>query len=178
MIRILNRMSDCNSIHSIWKFTGHIFMSTEIGVANVQKKKKKDNFFCNLETCSQMPLSKWKAWLCTFFLFTGQCLGNKSKCIQLFAITWFSTALRSPHALVAAQTVRATVAEGADGMWQQLGHTASCTRLHKAHGPQVGHAWYSICFCCSRIRSYYFLAAKEERNHCPITSSLIHSVSG
>jgi len=177
MIRILNRMSDCNSIHSIWKLIGHIFMSSEIGVANI-KKKKKDNFFCNLETCSQMPLSKWKAWLCTFFLFTGQCLGNKSKCIQLFAITWFSTALRSPHALVAAQTVRATVAEGADGMWQQLGHTASCTRLHKAHGPQVGHAWYSISFCCSRVRSYFFLAAKEERNHCPITSSLIHSVSG
>ena len=47
-------MSDCNSIHSILKFAGNVFMSTENGVKNIEKK----NFFWNLETYLQIPLSK------------------------------------------------------------------------------------------------------------------------
>jgi len=39
-------------------------MLMENEVANIQKKI--DNFFCNLETCSQIPLSQWKAWLNIF----------------------------------------------------------------------------------------------------------------
>ena len=60
---------DCNSIHSMWKFTVNVFMLTENGVASIQKYWL---FGGNLETYSQIPLSKWKARL-NVLLFTGVC---------------------------------------------------------------------------------------------------------
>jgi len=41
-----------------------------------------------------------------FLLFTGLCLAYVSKCMILFAISWFSTALCPPLFLVSAQTVQ------------------------------------------------------------------------
>ena len=41
MTRFLSWVSDYNSICSIWKFAGHVFMLTENGVSNIQKN---DNY--------------------------------------------------------------------------------------------------------------------------------------
>lgn len=57
-----------------------------------QVYKKMDYFFVHLETYSQIPLSKGKAQLHVFFLFTGLHLASISKCVKLFAVTWVSTA--------------------------------------------------------------------------------------
>lgn len=53
------------------------------------------DFFSYLETRSQICLSEWKAWQCTFHS-SQDCLSNVSQCIQLFAITCVSTV---PHLL-------------------------------------------------------------------------------
>lgn len=67
-------ISDRNSTHSFSKFTGNVFMLTESGVINIQKNWW---FFSrNLETYSQIPLSKWKAQLHFFSLFIGLYLAN------------------------------------------------------------------------------------------------------
>lgn len=67
---------------------------TESKVADCQKK----SILLYLETYSQ-------AWLYIFLLFTGLCLANVSKCIELFAITWVSAVLCPPHVLLSAQRV-------------------------------------------------------------------------
>jgi len=95
-------MPDCNSIHSILKSAGNVFVLTENGVANIPKNLwlfwQSWNIFSN-------SLSKHKLKLHIFFLFTGLCLASVSKCIQLFAITSVSTALGPPRVPVSAQTV-------------------------------------------------------------------------
>ena len=54
-----------------------------------KQKKNWDFFFCNLETCSQIPLSKQEQG-CIFFTVYRTVF---SQCINLFAITLLSTAL-------------------------------------------------------------------------------------
>lgn len=49
-------------------------------------------FFGNLETWSQIPVSKWKTHLHIFLLLIGPCSASIPKCIQLFVINWVSTA--------------------------------------------------------------------------------------
>ena len=44
-----------------------------------QINQQTDDFIGNLETYSQIPLTKWKAQLYIFLLFTGLCLANVSK---------------------------------------------------------------------------------------------------
>lgn len=78
--QIFDWLSDCNTIHSIWKFTCKALRLIENWDSNTQL------FFSNLETCSQIPLFKWKAMLYIFSLFTGSCLADVSKCITLHAI--------------------------------------------------------------------------------------------
>lgn len=89
MIKRLDQILDCKSIHSIWNFTSNVLMSTENWVPSIQKNGL---FFVHLETYSQIPLSKGKAQLHVFFLFTGLHLASISKCVKLFAVTWVSTA--------------------------------------------------------------------------------------
>ena len=60
----LSWMSDWNSASSTWKFASNVFMSTENGVAKIEKY---DDFFGDLEAYSQIPLSEWKARLHTFY---------------------------------------------------------------------------------------------------------------
>jgi len=52
-----------------------------------QINQQTDDFIGNLETYSQIPLTKWKAQLYIFLLFTGLCLANVSKSMNLFPIT-------------------------------------------------------------------------------------------
>ena len=71
--------------------------------------KKTDDFFLgggegSLETYYQIPLSK-QSTAAYFSEFTELSLASVSKCIQLFAITWVSTAPHPPHTLVSAQSV-------------------------------------------------------------------------
>ena len=40
MMKILNWISDCNSVYSLWKFAGNEFMLTENGVANTHTHTK------------------------------------------------------------------------------------------------------------------------------------------
>lgn len=83
--------------------------------------KKKDFFFNNLETCSQIPVSEWKARL-NIFHCTELCLANIAKYIKLFAITWFDTTLHPPHALFQPR---------------QCKHIVSCIELHVACGLDI-----------------------------------------
>jgi len=74
-------------------------MVTENGVRNIPK----NDFFANIETYSQISLSKLKASL---YIFCSQgCLSSVSKCIILFAINRASRALCPLSVLVSAQTV-------------------------------------------------------------------------
>ena len=107
MIRFLSWISDCNSIHPIWKFAGNVFISTGNGVTNKHTHAHKIAFLGNLESYSQIPLSKWKTAY-FFLLFTEQCFANVIKHILLFTITQVSTSLCAPHVLVSAQTVLIT----------------------------------------------------------------------
>jgi len=80
----LSWMSDCSSIHSIWKCAGNVFMLTDKGVANTPQKI--DFFPRNLETYSQVLLSK-----------------SKARCIS-----WVSAALCPPLFLASAQAALIT----------------------------------------------------------------------
>lgn len=61
-----------------------------------------DDFFCNLETCSEILSYKQQAQRHIFSLFTESCLFNISKCLKLFVITSVNTALCYLHVLVSA----------------------------------------------------------------------------
>jgi len=84
----LSRVSECNSVHSISKFSGTIFMFTENGVTQInwwlffQSWNLFSNFFIKMESTAVY-----------YSLFRAPYSASVSKCIQLFAITWVSTAL-------------------------------------------------------------------------------------
>jgi len=105
VIKFLSWIFDCSSICSVWKFTGDISMSTENEVTNIQKNwwffLQSWNLFLN----SFIKLESTATYF-FFLLFTGLCLAYVSKCMILFAISWFSTALCPPLFLVSAQTVQ------------------------------------------------------------------------
>jgi len=150
MVRFLNWMSDCNSTQSISKLPGSIFMLTENGVANIQKKHNDFFFFLWSWNLFSNSFLRTKSRVAHFLLFTGLHLDNESKCVQRLAITWAGTALHLPHALVPSQTVLIAQWRSAAAEWwvlpqgqagevgQQLGHSASCARPHAACSPWVG----------------------------------------
>ena len=87
-------MSDCSSMHSIWKLAGNIFMSTENGVEEVAK-------YCfprNLEICFQILVSNQKPRLHIFHcsqdaVFSSQRVEmHKTVCLHLslpsFSFIW------------------------------------------------------------------------------------------
>lgn len=71
-------------------------MLTEKGVENILK-----NYFLQW---SWNLLSNFSKHGCIFSAVHRMCLANVSTCIKLFAVTWASTALLPPRALVSAQT--------------------------------------------------------------------------
>lgn len=89
-IKFLSLRSDHKSIHCIWKFAGNVFMSTKNGVTSVPKNYL---FFLQSWNLFLNSLIKTANSIQPCFLFTGLCLADVSKGIQLFAITWVSTAL-------------------------------------------------------------------------------------
>lgn len=76
-------------------------MSTEIEVSTIQK-----NWFFFFQQSwnifSDSFLTIESRTVC-FLLFRALCLATVSQCINLFAITWASSVLCPPHALVSAQ---------------------------------------------------------------------------
>ena len=94
-------------------------MVTENGVRNIPK----NDFFANIETYSQISLSKLKASL---YIFCSQgCLSSVSKCIILFAINRASRALCPLSVLVSAQTVPI-----ANALWCVLVNDGCMPGLH------------------------------------------------
>ena len=100
MIKLLSWISDCNSVYSVhWEFIGNRLMSTENGVTYMtkkkkkKKKKKKSDFFQQSWDLFSNSFIKTESMAAPFSLFTGLCLASVSKHIQLFTITWVSTAL-------------------------------------------------------------------------------------
>ena len=94
-------MCDCSSMHSIWKFADHIFVSTENGLS----KHKLKIFFAILKPILKFFI-KMESMAVYSLLFRALCLANVSKRIQLCAITWVSTAQHClPCALLSADTV-------------------------------------------------------------------------
>ena len=91
---------DCNSIHSMWKFTVNVFMLTENRVASIQKK---------IDYLGEIlkPILKFlcqngkQGWM---FCCSQECV-KQCKYIKLFTVTWVSTALCPPCVLVSVQTV-------------------------------------------------------------------------
>ena len=91
---------DCNSIHSVWKFAGNVFMSPENGVANIQKT---DDFFLALLKPILQFLHHSGKHSCIFSAVHRTVFSHWSTYIQLFAFTWVAIALCPPHSLILAQ---------------------------------------------------------------------------
>lgn len=102
MIRFLNCIFDCNSMRSIWKYSVHVFKSTENGVASINWY-----FFWpswNLPSGFGITMESASAY---FLLLAGLHLANyQNACNDLPSCE--STALRFPHVLDSAQTVLIT----------------------------------------------------------------------
>ena len=81
----LSWMSDCSSVHSIWKLAGNIFMSTENGITNTTKHWWFSKISWNLYSNSCIQLKSKAAY---FSLLTRLLLAEVLKCIKLFALTW------------------------------------------------------------------------------------------
>ena len=58
----LSCTSDYNFIFSVWKLAGDVFMTTDNGVTNIQKK----NFSATLKPNLKFPYEKWKVRLHIF----------------------------------------------------------------------------------------------------------------
>jgi len=89
----LSWSSDCNSIHSMWKFASNVIRFNENVIANIQNTIYLFIYLfiysfihSNLETYSQIPVSERKARLHIFYC-SQDCL-KAAKCVKLFAIAW------------------------------------------------------------------------------------------
>jgi len=104
-----------------------------------------------------------------FFLITGLCVANVSKCIQLFAITWVSTTLSCPCTPVLAQTAlkahwlfgccwvtgvhlnQARLLSGEESAFSAWSRGwLHCELYWATHGPPVGHACYTVSSLCTQ----------------------------
>ena len=94
MMESLSWVSDCSSIHSIWKFAGNVFMLTENGVANIQRS---DGFFW----CSSSLFSNREHGYVLFAVHRTAF----SQCIKMHTIICQNTVLLLPHVPVSAKAV-------------------------------------------------------------------------
>jgi len=100
MIRFLSWISDCKSIHSIWKFACNVFVSTEKGVANINWFF----FFAVLKPILKFLYQNRKQG-CVFYAVQSTVFIQWIK-IQLFAVSWISAVQHGPsYALVSVNTV-------------------------------------------------------------------------
>jgi len=150
MINVFSWISDCNSIHSIWKFAGDVFMLTENGVTNINLW-----FFFFWQSWSLFSNSciKTECTAVYFSLFTGLCLTSVTKCRKLFARTWVSTELHSSRTLISAQTVpityRCLIVESDECV---PGHSTGKNR-HQGAGHDASHAGAAGWTCLSKCSS-------------------------
>lgn len=102
MDTFLTKYSD--SGHSIWEFTGNLFMSTENGGANTSKNMM--CFLAILKLILKFYYNKGK-YGCIFFSVHRTMFSQCIKMCKVFCHNWIwhCTALHSPHILVSAQTV-------------------------------------------------------------------------
>ena len=61
-------MPACSAVHSIGRFTAHVFMVTENGVSQINPQR--DEFLLTLEPCSPIPAHSTEH-SCVFLLFTA-----------------------------------------------------------------------------------------------------------
>lgn len=90
------------SVHSFWISAGNVLMLTEMTELQMHWKTIFFQQSWNLISNSVLRMESMAVY---FLLFKGLFLASVSKCIQLFAITWVSTTLCPPCALVLAQMV-------------------------------------------------------------------------
>lgn len=108
-------------------------MLTEKGVENILK-----NYFLQW---SWNLLSNFSKHGCIFSAVHRMCLANVSTCIKLFAVTWASTALLPPRALVSAQTTPI-------GHWWFGGYWAVGACLGLGSASHQGRATAMTCLKC------------------------------
>lgn len=136
----------------------------------LQIYQKIDFFFSILKLVVKV-LYQYRKHCCLFLLFTGLCVAKVSKCTELFAVIWASSALHPSHA---PDSVGQTAVFGCRWtiwvcIWSQaeslgveeplpqwcdssgVGCSMSCARQHTAHRPWVGcacsKAWVSCQSC-------------------------------
>ena len=150
MIMFLSWISDCNSIHSIWKCAGHVFMLTKNGVANTNRWL----FLALLKPILKLLYQKWKH-SCIFFTLQSTAF---SQSIKMHTIICHHLSQRSqpcpPRALVWVNTE--WIAHQRFGCCWVMGvclgppsgsepppwwHGVGGGRIASHARPWVGHAW-------------------------------------
>ena len=126
LVKRHNQISELNIWWQLYTFNlKNVFMLNENRVANIQKKIEKKTSI--LKPVLKFLYQNWKHGCFHIFLFTGLCLGNVSKCIKLFAITWVGTVLCPLGALISAQAV--SIAHWQIGCCWAIG---ACPRMSRA----------------------------------------------